>query len=92
MAYDIFKFIRHKGEQNLYVFGRYDYYDSYIPYEGALTDYQWTERHVVSAGLNYYPIKQVVIKAEFSERFLKSQYNNEPMFSLGVAYSGFFVK
>lgn len=92
VAYDIFKFIRHKGEQNLYVFGRYDYYDSYIPYEGALTDYQWTERHVVSAGLNYYPIKQVVIKAEFSERFLKSQYNNEPMFSLGVAYSGFFVK
>ena len=27
-----------------------------------------------------------------SERFLKEQYNHEPMISLGVAYSGFFVK
>jgi hypothetical protein len=92
LAYDIFHCMKRTGDSKLYVFGRYDYYDSYIPYEGALTDYQWTERHVVTAGLNYYPIKQVVIKAEFAERFLKSQYNNEPMFSLGVAYSGFFVR
>lgn len=92
LAYDIFHSMKRTGDRKLFVFGRYDYYDSYIPYEGALTDYQWTERHVVTAGLNYYPIKQVVIKAEFAERFLKSQYNNEPMFSLGVAYSGFFVR
>lgn len=92
VAYDIFHSMRRTGERQLFVFGRYDYYDSYIPYEGAVTLYEWTERHVVTAGLNYYPLKQVVIKAEFSERFLKSQYNNEPMVSVGVAYSGFFVR
>ncbi|MBO7074284.1 MAG: hypothetical protein J6W12_05205 [Bacteroidales bacterium] len=92
VAYDIFHGMRRTGERQLFVFGRYDYYDSYIPYEGAITMYDWTERHVVTAGLNYYPIKQVVIKAEFSERFLKAQYNNEPMVNIGVAYSGFFVR
>jgi hypothetical protein len=92
VAYDIFHSIRRTGERQLFVFGRYDYYDSYIPYEGAITMYDWTERHVVTLGMNYYPIKQVVIKAEFSERFLKAQYNNEPMVSVGVAYSGFFVR
>lgn len=92
IGYDIFHNMKRTGERQLFVFGRYDYYDSYIPYASAITMYDWTERHVMTLGLNYYPIKQVVVKAEFSERFLKEQYNNEPMISLGVAYSGFFVK
>lgn len=92
VAYDIFHCMKRTGERQLFVFGRYDYYDSYIPYASAITMYDWTERHVMTLGLNYYPIKQVVVKAEFSERFLKEQYNNEPMISFGVAYSGFFVK
>ena len=47
---------------------------------------------LVSVGLNYYPMKDIVVKAEYSKRFLKSQYNNEPSFSLGIAYAGFFIK
>ncbi len=92
IGYDIFHNIKRTGERKLFVFGRYDYYDSYIPYASAITMYDWTERHVMTLGVNYYPIKQVVVKAEFSERFLKEQYNNEPMISLGIAYSGFFNK
>ena len=92
VGYDIFHGMKRTGERQLFVFGRYDYYDSYIPYASAITMYDWTERHVMTLGLNYYPIKQVVMKAEFSERFLKKQYNNEPMISFGVAYSGFFNK
>ena len=92
IAYDIFNFMKNMGDRRLFVFGRYDYYDSYIPYSSAITMYDWTERHVMTLGLNYYPIKQVVIKAEYAQRFLKAQYNTEPMFSLGVAYSGFFVR
>ena len=92
IAYDIMHPMRNTGNQKLYLFGRYDYYDSYIPYEGAISLYEWTERHVMTLGVNYYPIKQVVIKAEYAQRFLKEQYNDEPMFSLGVAYSGFFTK
>ena len=92
VAYDIMRPMNNKAEQQLFLFGRYDYYDSYIPTANALTDYQWTDRHVMTIGVNYYPIPQVVIKAEYAKRFLKEQYNDEPMFSLGVAYSGFFTK
>ena len=56
-----------------------------------LSDYKWTERHVFSAGLNYYPIPQIVIKADYSLRMLKTPYNNEPSLNIGVAYEGFFL-
>lgn len=92
LAYDIFHRMKRTGDRKLFVFGRYDYYDSYIPYASAITLYEWTERHVMTLGLNFYPIKQIVIKAEYAQRFLKEQYNTEPSFSLGIAYSGFFVK
>ena len=91
-AFDVFHPFGTMAEQKLYLFGRYDYYDSYIPAASTLTDYTWTDRHVMTFGLNYFPIKQVVVKAEFAKRFLKAEYNDEPMFSIGVAYSGFFIK
>ena len=92
VAYDIMHPMKRTGDQKLYLFGRYDYYDSYIPYSGAISLYEWTERHIMTLGVNYYPIKQVVIKAEYAKRFLKEQYNDEPMFSIGVMYAGFFTK
>jgi hypothetical protein len=42
-------------------------------------------------GLNYHPIRQIVIKGEYSKRFLKSAYNNEPSVNIGVAFEGFFI-
>jgi polyhydroxyalkanoate synthesis regulator phasin len=44
----------------------------------------------MALGLNYYPIPQIVIKGEYSKRFLKNIYNNEPSLNIGVAYEGFF--
>lgn len=92
IGYDIMHPMKKINDQKLYLFGRYDYYDSYIPTATALTDYQWTDRHVMTLGVNYYPIKQIVVKAEYAKRFLKEQYNDEPMFSLGIMYCGFFTK
>jgi hypothetical protein len=43
-----------------------------------------------AAGINYHPIKQIVVKAEYSKRLLKSLYNDEPSVNIGVAYEGFF--
>lgn len=93
-GYDIFSQIQQlrEKEHKLYLFGRYEYYDAYKPASKQYQDYAWTERHRIAVGLNYFPIKEIVIKAEFSERFLKSQFNDEPSFSLGVAYAGFFIK
>lgn len=76
-------------KQKLYLFGRYDQYDSYVPASG-LTDIGWCSRTVVSGGLNYYPIPEVAIKAEGGIRLLDSQYNNEPFFALGITWTGFF--
>lgn len=89
-GYDIFsRFNKLRGEQKMYIFGRYEYYDAYVPVSGY-REYSWTNRKRMAVGLNYYPIKDIVVKAEYSKRFFKSQYNDEPSFSLGIAYAGFF--
>ena len=91
-GYDIFSQIqsmRQQGER-LYLFGRYEAYNPYASdTKGVSYDYTAVKRMAV--GLNYHPIKQIVIKAEYSKRFLKSQYNNEPSINIGVAYEGFFL-
>ncbi len=80
-----------KTTAKLYLFGRYDHYDSFVPAEGW-TDVEWAERQVVSAGVNYYPLPEIAIKAEGGVRLLASQYNNEPYFALGITWAGFFKK
>ncbi len=77
-------------EKKLYVFGRYEYYDSMYKTEGNVVDNESWGRQLVVGGLNYKPMKQIVIKAEYSQRIFKSQYNNEDTFSIGIAYAGFF--
>ena len=82
--------------QKLYVFGRYDMYDSFIPSKEQTESYDYsaynyTKKIGMTFGLNYYPVQQVVVKGEFSKRFLKSGYNDEPAVSIGIAYQGFFL-
>lgn len=79
-----------EAEHKLYVFGRYDYYDSMYKTKG--TAYDWCGRNRIAAGLNYYPMKDIVIKGEYSIGLMKSNYNNEPSISLGIAYAGFFTR
>ena len=93
-GYDVFSMFNGQwsmvNDQKLYVFGRYEYYDSYIPAAGDAGGFDFTSRHRVVAGINYFPIPQIAVKAEFSERFRDSRYNNEPSVSVGIAYMGFF--
>ena len=91
-GYDIFSQIdkMRNSDQKFYLFGRYEYYNSYIPASGQ-TAYDYTKKSRIAAGVNYYPVKQIAVKAEFSKRFLKSAYNDEPSVSLGIAYEGFFL-
>lgn len=93
-GYDIFSQIEQMREKNqeLYIFGRYESYDSMHKTEGSIQDYKWCGRQRVAVGLNYFPMKDIVVKGEYSIGLLDSQYNDEPSVSLGVAYSGFFTK
>ncbi|MDR3328364.1 MAG: hypothetical protein LBT04_09730 [Prevotellaceae bacterium] len=91
-GYDIFSPITKLKQKNqkFYIFGRYEYYDSMFKTPKDILDEQWCARQIVYAGINYFPIKNIVIKAEYSTAFLKNPYNNESSLSLGIAYSGFF--
>lgn len=78
--------------QSLYLFGRYEYYDSMYKTEGTIQDSAWCGRQRVAVGLNYRPISDIVIKAEYSIGLLDKMFNNEPSFSIGIAYSGLFKR
>ena len=91
-GYNIFSQIqplRQKGER-LYLFGRYEAYNPYASKTNGVS-YDYTEVKRMVVGVNYHPIRQIVIKGEYSKRFLKSLYNDEPSVSIGVAYEGFFL-
>ena len=88
-GYDIFSHFK-KIQDKCYLFGRYEYYDSMFKTSANITRNEWCGRQRAVFGINYFPIKEIIIKAEYSAGILKSQYNNENSFSLGVAYAGFF--
>ena len=60
--------------------------------KSGVTDYDWCGRHRIAAGINYYPLKDIAIKGEYSIGLLKSKYNNEPAVSVGIVYAGFFTR
>lgn len=102
-GYDFFSLSNKLKEkkQSFYVFCRYDYYDSMFRYDGQATDmYSWCGRHRAAVGINYFPIKQIGVKAEFSYGILKQGtradgtrgkiYNDEPQVAIGIVYAGFY--
>lgn len=91
-GYNIFSQIEklRQDNQKLYLFGRYENYNPYAS-KTKNTSYDYTNVQRMAVGINYYPVKQIVVKAEYSHRFLKSQYNNEPAINIGVAYEGWFL-
>lgn len=91
-GYDVFSQIEQlrRNRQKLYVFGRYEYYDSYIP-KGNKKQFNYTDVTRLAFGLNYHPLPQIAVKADYSTRLLKSPYNNEPSLNIGIAYEGFFL-
>ena len=91
-GYDVFSQIQKLREDNqkLYIFGRYEQYNPYASNTKG-TAYDYTEVKRMAVGVNYHPVHRIVIKAEYSKRFLKSLYNNEPSVNIGVAYEGFFL-
>ena len=91
-GYDVFSQIQklREDDQKLYIFGRYEQYNPYASNTKG-TAYDYTEVKRMAVGVNYHPVHQIVIKAEYSKRFLKSLYNNEPSVNIGVAYEGFFL-
>ena len=103
VGYDFFNFNERLREKRMrfYVFGRYDFYDSRLLVDGAKDwMYSYCGRHKATVGINYFPIKEVAVKAEFGYAILNKGvlddgtigkiYNDEPAVSIGIVYAGFF--
>ena len=103
IGYDFFslnaKLREHK--QRFFVWGRYDYYDSMLLHNGERnTAYAWCGRQKISCGFNYFPIKEIALKGEFSYSILNRKkdatgalvkfYNDEPAIAFGIVYAGFY--
>ena len=91
-GYDILPWFSQKADSQVFVFARYEYYNPYIPGEGQSDNVPYTRKHRIAAGINWYPLPQLAVKAEYSHRFLPEGFNPEPSISLGVAYMAYFNK
>jgi hypothetical protein len=84
---DVLSFTKFK-DKKLFVFGRYDFYDSmYDVHPEIFKNPRW-ERKILTFGLNYLPHPNVVIKTHYGLRTLGlSTDNKENTFLLGIGYS-----
>jgi hypothetical protein len=75
-------------EESLILFGRYEAYDSMYRTEGLVFDNPRWDRRAWTAGVNYRPIEDVILKAEYNHRTLDiAEDNEENTWALGVGFS-----
>ncbi|MDR1758357.1 MAG: hypothetical protein LBR51_05320 [Bacteroidales bacterium] len=94
LGYNFFGLNQKLANKNMkfFVFGHYGYVNSmFKTAEGILADKRF-EKHIVSGGINFYPIKELVVKMEFQSRLFspKTTYNTENTVSIGICYAGMF--
>jgi len=93
VGYDFFGLNEKLKDKNMQflLFGHYGYLNSmFKTAEGILADQRFA-KHIISGGVNFYPIKQIVVKIEFQSRFFPhTEYNTENTFSVGICYAGMF--
>ena len=78
----------------IYPFVRYEYYNPMQSVEkgsNKLADRR-LQKSVITAGLNYYALPNLVVKADYAHRIVgKGDYNSQNMVSVGIAYIGWFL-
>ncbi|WP_342989975.1 MULTISPECIES: hypothetical protein [Bacteroides] len=93
-GYNISSFFNSKAPR-IYPFIRYEYYNPMEKTEantGLLADKRF-QVSAVTAGLNYYALPNLVIKADYTHRSIGGgKYNDENLVSVGIAYIGWFIK
>ena len=98
VGYNILPLLINNTSQELYPFARYDYYDTMQDVEGDIEDNPRWQRSVITGGLNWFIIDDIVVKAQYSDRRLGSEnYNqntlkytghkqHEKTFSVGIGF------
>lgn len=93
-GYNVGSFFGEKAPR-LYPFIRYEYYNPMEETEegsGLLADKRF-QVSALTAGLNYYALPNLVLKADYTHRSVGGgKYNSENQISVGIAYIGWFIK
>ena len=83
----------------IYPYARYEYYNPQYRGEGLMTMDRRLEVSQWQAGVNWFALPNLVVKADYTTRQIGTQkvfgtgtYNSENEFSIGIAYIGWFVK
>ncbi|MBD5220529.1 MAG: hypothetical protein HDS72_09950 [Bacteroidales bacterium] len=83
----------------IYPYARYEYYNPQYRGDGKQTMDRRLEVSQWQAGINWFALPNLVVKADYTTRqigtqkvFGKGSYNSENEFSIGVAYIGWFIR
>ena len=90
-GYNVFAPFSVKGK--LFPFVRYEYYNTQQGLEqGVIVDNRY-KRNLWTMGLNYHILPNLVIKADYSMRYIDyADYRRENTLGIAVAYTGWFIK
>lgn len=87
IAFEPFDLLQKHPNGELYLFTRYDYYDTQFATQGTVFDNPRWERHTWSFGVNYLPTPWLVFKSQFSRQTLGIKTNQQQdTFTVGFGY------
>lgn len=91
-GYNVGRFFGNKASR-LFPFFRYEYYNPQEKTEkGMLADKRF-QTDIYTAGINWFALSNLVVKADYSHRIIgKGKYSNENIFSVGIAYTAWFIQ
>lgn len=90
-GYDILSLFHSK--EKLMPFARYEYYNSTEKMDEGMAEIPMNKSEVVSLGINYYLLPNLVFKADYSMRIIDSgNFNQENTIGLALAYTGWFTQ
>lgn len=85
-------FNREKQAPRIFPFVRYEYYNTMEQVADGITADKRFQISAFTAGVNYYPLPNLVIKADYTNRSVGAgDFNGENMVSVGFAYIGWFL-
>lgn len=84
-GYDILHLTSREEKTKLYLFGRLEWYDSMLETEGTVSDNPRYERRVYTAGINFFPIDDIVLKAHYATSSLGSGETDNTL-AIGIGF------
>lgn len=93
VGYDILPHLIDGTKKELYPFVRYSYYNTMEETAPTVYANPRFKRNILTFGINYFPYKDIVLKADYAIREMHgSRYNDEHSFGLSLGFSGDFLK